>query len=185
MQWRRNSSLEASWGIFTPSCTSKTVHSGGASVMFWTCITNDTLGPLIEVNTRLDSSKYISNILVPFVQTFWKKFKRNNIHAKFMQDNAPCHKAKGVLTWLGKRNVSILEWTPQSPDLNPLENLWAILFSAVKEKYEQKINSLQELRVALKEEWERIPKELLQKLLASLPRRLQAVKEAKGYATKY
>ena len=75
-----------------------------------------------------------------------------------MQDNAPCHKAKGVLTWLGKRNVIILEWPPQSPDLNPLENLWAILFSAVKEKYDQNINSLQDLRVALKQEWERIPR---------------------------
>ena len=67
------------------------------------------------------------------------------------------------------------------PVRKPLGNT---IFSG-KRKYEQKMNSLQDLRVALKEEWERIPKEFLQKRFASLPRRLQAVKEAKGYATKY
>ena len=170
---------------FDYSCTSKTVHSGGGSVMFWSCISNNTLGPLIEVNTRLYSSKYISNILVPFLQTFWKNFMRRKPQAKFMQDNAPCHKSKKVLSWFGSKKVSILDWPPQSPDLNPIENLWAILFSAVREKHEQKIDTLQELRVAIREEWQKIPKEILQRLYASIPLRLKEMKKAKGNATKY
>ena len=160
------------------------IVAGGPSC-FWSCISNNILGPLIEVNTRLDSSKYISNILVPFLQTFWKNFMRRKPQATFMQDNAPCHKSKKVLSWFGSKKVSILDWPPQSPDLNPIENLWAILFSAVREKHEQKIDTLQELRVAIKEEWQKIPREILQRLYASIPLRLKEVKKAKGNATKY
>jgi hypothetical protein len=41
----------------------------------------------------------------------------------FMQDNAPCHKARSVLDFLAQHHVPVMEWAPQSPDLNPLENL--------------------------------------------------------------
>ncbi|KAI6659527.1 Transposable element Tcb2 transposase [Oopsacas minuta] len=121
----------------------------------------------------------------PFLQTFWRNFRRRKPQAKFMQDNAPCHKSKKVLSWFGSKKVSILDWPPQSPDLNPIENLWALLFTAVREKHEQKINTLQELRVAIREEWGKIPIDILQRLYASIPVRLKEVKKAKGNATKY
>ena len=55
------------------------------------------------------------------------------------------------------------------------EPLSYTIFSG-KGKYDQRINSLLDLRFTLKQEWERIPKELLQNLFESLQRRLQAVK---------
>jgi len=41
----------------------------------------------------------------------------------FMQDNVPCHKAVEVLKFLAKCNISIMEWPPWLPNLNPIENL--------------------------------------------------------------
>ena len=40
-----------------------------------------------------------------------------------MQDNAPCHKAKVVMSYLSEQDFEIMDWPPQSLDLNPVENL--------------------------------------------------------------
>ena len=42
----------------------------------------------------------------------------------FMQDNDPKHKAKSVTKFFEDEKVNLLTWSPQSPDLNPLENVW-------------------------------------------------------------
>ena len=41
----------------------------------------------------------------------------------FLQDSAPCHKAKIVTKWFVKRpHISLIKWPGNSPDLNPIEN---------------------------------------------------------------
>ena len=38
-----------------------------------------------------------------------------------MQDNAPCHKPKVVMSYLSEQDFEIMDWPPQSPDLNPID----------------------------------------------------------------
>ena len=52
----------------------------------------------------------------------------------FMHDRAPCHRSKVVLENLWKSKVEVLDWLENSPDLNPIENLWSYIKNKVAEK---------------------------------------------------
>ena len=45
----------------------------------------------------------------------------------FMQDNAPIHIANAIRQWFENHVIPVLEWLPYSPDLNPIEIVWAWL----------------------------------------------------------
>ena len=77
-----------------------------------------------------------------------------------------------------------MPWPPQSPDLNPIEELWLIVESGLQ-KHESGPSNIRELEKMVIEEWESIPKNLYHKLISSMPSRIQAVISAKGGHTKY
>ena len=100
----------------------------------------------------------------------------------FMQDGAPCHRAKIVTQFLKSKKIRILDWPGNSPDLNPIENLWSILKDKVSEKQPTSAKMLEQ---AIKEVWVRELSNECQSLVESMPRRLEAVIKAKGGPTKY
>lgn len=95
----------------------------------------------------------------------------------FQQDGDPKHTSKLVTEWLNKNKVKVLEWVAQSPDLNPIEHLWAILKIKVRE---QNPTNLSDLKRIITEEWNKINPKHFQNLVESMPKRCQAVIRAKG-----
>ena len=99
-----------------------------------------------------------------------------------MQDNTPCHTAKSTKTFFAKENITVMDWPPQSPDLNPIENVWELLNERSKKRNPSNVN---ELWTYLKEEWKKISVEEIMTLINSCSRRCQAVIDNKGLHTKY
>ena len=75
-----------------------------------------------------------------------------------------------------------MEWPAQTPDMNPIENIWKLLNERAKEKYSRNV---EELWNNLKGEWEKISVDEYKTLIGSCRKRCQAVIESKGLYIKY
>ena len=100
----------------------------------------------------------------------------------FQQDNDPKHRSKKCQNFLRQQEIKLLPWPSQSPDLNPIENLWMKLDKDCKNR---KCKNEDELFEVLKNAWENLDPKHLRALVDSMPKRCQAVIKNKGWPTKF
>ncbi|GFX06877.1 transposable element Tcb2 transposase [Trichonephila clavipes] len=97
---------------------------------------------------------------------------------QYQDDNAPIHTAKIVQEWFAEHEgeVGHLDWPPQSSDLNIIEHLWGYLESKLRARFPPP-STISALETALHEEWLHIPLQVVHDLYASIPRRIQSVRQ--------
>jgi transposase len=161
------------------ACLRKTVKHD-QKVMVWGCFAAHGVGIITWIKGIMRKEHYediLNDSMIPSANLL---FGDDNFI--FQQDNDPKHTANTIKEWFTDRNVEVLAWPSQSPDLNPIENLWGILDKRLAGRT---CNSEEELFKVLEEGWNALPVDLLTRLVESMPRRIQAVIDAKGDATKY
>ena len=156
--------------------------------MIWACFTGERLKPLVICDEGgIDANEYediiydrlfslIDDLLTPPEDTEAIRVANENTFL-FMQDNAKCHKAQEVLDFLEENQVPIMKWPAQSPDLNPLENLWtefkAVFHKRFVELFNHPSKSLEaryRYGEVLNEVWYMMGQDLVDRLIESMPR---------------
>lgn len=164
---------------FHPKYTIKTVKHGGGNVMVWGCFSYYGTGPIYSIESVMDANLYteiLNDTMMPYDE--WNM----PLRWVFQQDNDPKHTSKRAKALFENNGVEVLSWPAQSPDLNPIENLWREVKVALKGKNP---SNKDELWTFIKAAWENIPIKTCQALVDSMPRRCLAVIKNNGHATKY
>ncbi len=125
-----------------------------------------------------------TNVTAPVYQEILEHFMLPSADQLFKAplNLAPAHTAKSTKSWLNDHCVGVLDWPANSPDLNPIENLWGIVKRKMRNK---RPKNTDEQKATVKETWASIPPQQCHKLITSMPRRIEAVIKAKGAPTKY
>jgi len=92
--------------------------------MFWGCFSYKGIGSLFPVQGMMKSDQYIEVLRRKLIPDMQKAFSGDA--GIFQQDLAPCHCSKKVKKFLSDNNIAVLKWLGNLPDLNPIENRWAI-----------------------------------------------------------
>ncbi|EFN66003.1 Transposable element Tcb1 transposase, partial [Camponotus floridanus] len=144
-------------------------------ILVWGCFSWAGVGNLVKINGIMTADVYIDIINENLEECLLKLGLEDNFI--FQQDNDSKHTAKKSQAFFRSCRIKQLEWPPQSPDLNPIENFWAILDNRINKSGVTNKNSYFE---ALQLAWENLDPQHLKNLIESIPKRLQKVIEAKG-----
>ncbi len=145
------------------------------SVMIWAAMSSAGVGPLCFLKSTVNAAIYqeiLEHFMLPSADKLY-----GDADFIFQQDTA-----KGTKSWFNDHGVTVLDWPANSPDLNPIENLWGIVKRKMRDT---RPNNADELKAAIKATWASIPPQQCHKLITSMPRRIEAVIKAKEAPTKY
>ena len=99
------------------------------------------------------------------------------------QDNASPHTSKVFRDALDDCGLVWLRMPPHSPDLNPIEHVWAWIKNKLRSMHWIRTNA--QLIEQVKRLWAEIPMEVLTNIIESMPSRVKAVIDRQGWPTKY
>lgn len=156
-----------------------TVKHGGGSIMLWGCFNYKGIGELHIIKGTMDRYVY-TKILNTSLKRSIDKFDLDRFI--FQQDNDPKHTSAHTKNYCAENNIDVMDWPSQSPDLNPIENLWHIFKENVAKRLPKNLKHLEEL---CKEEWKNLDTKLIEKLVLSMKNRCREVLDAKGGHTSY
>jgi len=149
-------------------------------IMVWGAFSYNGVGNLFWIKQIMNKEIYHDILREQMLPSKLKLFGDGNFI--FQQDNDPKHTAKINKDWVTQNNIVTFDWPSQSPDLNPIENLWSILDRRLKHR---KCHNVTELFEAISEGWNSLPVDLLHTLVDSMPKRCLEVIKSKGWPTKY
>ena len=159
------------------------------TIMVWGAMCGETLiGPFrvpegVKIN-RYTYCQLLEGSFIPWLESQPLRLRKKLV---FMQDNAPSHASQFTKSWLEEHGLvgdRYMDWPPNSCNLNPIENLWAIIKADIYKENRQ-FFSMDDLWKAIQEAFSAVTPSQIRVLNQSVDRRLMAVLKGKGGYTKY
>ena len=129
------------------------------------------------IMTAIRYTKILDAGLLPFVKKAFPSGYR------FQQDNDPKHCANYTRRYMAANNINWWPTPAESPDLNPIENIWGSMKEFLRNSY--KPRGLQELKLGIKEFWMKLTPDVCTKYINHLQTVIPIVIEKHGGPSGY
>ena len=157
----------------------------GKKIMLWGAISYGRKYPLVRIDLEggsFNGQRYLDEIVRPHLAKHVAALRRwGQQHAKVVEDGSKIHWRKSIRAEKTKLKISNLAHPPYSPDLNPIENMWANLKKRLR-RCERVPTSKLELLDAIQEEWEAIPVSTVNKLIDGMENRRRSLISSRGWS---
>ena len=165
-----------------PSCVVRS-RKYGIQCHVWGAVSWRGVGPIRLVIGNLNAVKYQNEVIYDVANMCTYQGAGRMEKMIFQQDNARAHSAQSTLHFLEESGVQTLDWPANSPDLNPIEEVWAHVAQRVR-SYGQP-RTVAQLWQWVQSEWQRTPIDYVRSIIRSIPARLQEVIANNGDYTHY
>jgi len=179
-------------------CLEPTFRSDRKSIMVWGCVALGRKGPLFriplqpstsngKVRTKaegLNGTRYVEHILSgPLLQSL-REWEKDGRKMRVVEDGAPCHKSAPARNFREENSIERQDHPPNSPDLNPIENVWDRLNGEIK-RIGGHLTSTEALERVAQAAWLNIPQDFIDGKILEMKQRVIDVQASKGAHTIY
>jgi arsenate reductase-like glutaredoxin family protein len=147
-------------------------------VMFWGGISTTRKTELLVISGSMNGEKYVETLRV-ILSKLPKGFKKKMV---FQQDGASCHTCRQARDFFTEQEINMLDWPANSPDLNPIENIWSILKDKVSKRCPESREDVVQFAM---EEWDALDMDLIKASILSMPSRIDQVSTRDGKKCDY
>ena len=148
--------------------------SSRISVMFWGCISGNGGKVLLKTPQKCTSADYVKILKDAGIDTLEES-------QFFQDDNAPIHRSSLVIEFFESHGIAKEDWPPYSPDLNPIENVWAYM----KRQMRSMDVTPENLETTVFDIWNKIPAQFVENLYHSMPGRVSRCFSGRGFPIAY